>query len=77
MTASPCRWTRETHPEKTPARALPAARAANSSEKTMPPEGGPPKVSVAICGNTALGMPKTMAMTSMSNETMTTVFVPR
>ena len=67
-TASPCRRTRGIQPENTPPTTAPTLIAANNRPSADPPEIGSPKVSVAICGNSARGMPKTIAMMSTRNE---------
>ncbi len=72
ITASPCRSIRDTQPEKTPPRTAPAGMAANSRAKARPPPSGPPKLSCAICGKSARGMPKTIAMMSTTNDIIST-----
>src|SRR5699024_9297509 len=67
-TARPCRRTRGIHPENTPPITAPTLIAANSRPSAVPPEAGSPKDSVAICGNSARGMPNTMAMMSTRND---------
>ena len=71
-TATPCRLTRDTHPEKIPPATAPAGIAANSSANAQPPSSGPPKLSCAICGNSARGIPKTIAMMSTRNDIIST-----
>ncbi len=71
-TATPCRETRETQPEKTPPSTAPAGMPANSSANTIPPLSGPPKSTCAISGNSARGMPKTIAMMSTRNDISST-----
>ena len=67
-TARPCRRTRGIQPENTPPSTAPTLIAANNSPSAVPPVAGSPKDSVAICGKSARGMPKTMAMMSTRNE---------
>ncbi len=76
-TASPCRSTLETQPEKTPPRTAPAGIPAKSSAKTSPPAWGPPKSRWAISGNSARGMPKTIAIRSTTNDIISTGWPPR
>ena len=38
----------------------------------VPPSTGPPKLSCAICGNSARGMPKIIAIRSTTNDISTT-----
>ena len=68
ITATPCRCTRDTHPENTPPSTAPALIAANNSPSAVPPSAASPKVSCAICGNSARGMPNTIATRSTTNE---------
>ena len=72
MTARPCRSTRETQPENTPPSTAPIGMPANSSANAIPPPSGPPKSRCAISGNSARGMPKTIAMMSTTNDISST-----
>ena len=63
-TATPCRRTRDTHPENTPPSTAPTGIAANSHANAKPPPSGPPNDSCAIWGNSERGMPNTIAMRS-------------
>ena len=72
ITASPCRCTRETQPEKIPPSTAPAGIAAKSRAKARPPLSGPPKSRWATSGNSARGMPKTIAMMSTRNDISST-----
>ena len=76
-TTSPCRRIRGSHPENTPPATAPADIAAASSAIVVPPSTGPPKLSCAICGNSARGMPKTIAIRSTTNDISTTVLPAR
>ncbi len=67
-TAAPVRRTRDTQPLKTPPTTAPAGMAANSRANASPPSVGPPKSRLAICGNSARGMPKIMAMRSTTKD---------
>ena len=64
MTTRPCASMRETQPEKIPPITAPAGMAAKSSANAIPPSVGPPKDSCAICGNSARGIAKTIAIRS-------------
>ncbi len=75
ITATPCRRIRENQPENSPHSTAPSGMAANSQPSASPPPGGSPKVRSAISGNSALGMPATMAITSSSSEASSTVCV--
>ncbi|SKY28845.1 Uncharacterised protein [Mycobacteroides abscessus subsp. abscessus] len=55
----------------------PAGIDANNSANAQPPSIGPPKFSWAICGNSARGMPKIMAMRSTTNDTIRILCAPR
>ena len=55
-----------------PPRTAPAGMAANSSANARPPSSGPPKLACAISGNSARGMPKTIAMMSTRNDIIST-----
>jgi hypothetical protein len=63
---------RETQPEKTPPMTAPAGIPANSSANASPPSSGPEKLSCAISGNSARGIPKTIAMMSTRNDISST-----
>ena len=63
-TARPCRRTRPTQPELSAPSSAPDAGAAYSRPTTPAP---PPNVRVASSGNSARGMPNTMALMSMTN----------
>ena len=65
--AMPCRWIRWIQPPVSPPISEPIASPAFSMPSASPPPTGPPKVSCAICGNSARGMPKTIAMMSTTN----------
>jgi len=77
MTATPCRSTFDTHPLSTPPMTAPAGMAANNSANISPPLSGPPKSTWAISGNSARGMPKTMAIRSTTNDMSSTGWVLR
>ena len=77
ITARPCRCTWDTQPDSTPPMTAPAGIAANSSAKARPPSLGPPKSTCAISGNSARGMPKTIAMMSTPNDIISTGWVRR
>ncbi len=68
---------RGSQPENTPPSTAPAAMAADSSAMVVPPSTGPPKLSCAICGNNARGMPKIIAIKSTTNDINTTVLPAR
>ena len=70
--ARPCRSTRETQPDSTPPTTAPAGIAAKSRANARPPSDGPPKSTSAISGNSARGMPKTMAIMSTTNDISST-----
>ncbi len=72
ITARPCASTRETQPLSTPPSTAPAGIAANRSANTRPPSEGPPKSMSAISGNSARGIPKTIAMMSTTNDISST-----
>ncbi len=76
-TTSPWRRTRGSQPENTPPATAPAEIAAASSAIVVPPSTGPPKLSWAICGNSARGIPKTIAIRSTTNDINTTVLPAR
>ena len=71
-TARPWRSTRETQPEKTPPSTAPIGMPAKSSANAIPPLSGPPKSTCAISGNSARGMPKTIAMMSTRKDISST-----
>ena len=71
-TAKPCRSTRETQPEKMPPSTAPIGMPANSSANASPPPSGPPKLTWAISGNSARGIPKTIAMMSTRKDISST-----
>jgi hypothetical protein len=62
MTASPCRWTRLTQPVVSAPIRAPAPGAAYRKPSVEAP---PPNSPVASAGNSALGMPNTMALISI------------
>ena len=68
ITARPCASTRPTQPLSTPPSTAPTGIAAKSSAKTTPPSGGPPNTVSAISGNSARGIPNTIAMMSTTND---------
>ena len=63
-TPMPCRVTLDVHPDVRPHSIAPSGIAANSQPSARPPPGGSPNVFSAISGNSARGMPKTIAMMS-------------
>ncbi len=71
-TARPWRRTRGNHPENTPPATAPTDIAAANNAIVVPPSTGPPKLSWAICGNSARGMPKIIAIRSTTNDISTT-----
>ena len=77
ITARPCRSTRDTQPDRTPPTTAPAGIAAKSSANATPPSFGPLKATSASSGNSARGMPKTMAMMSTTNDIISTGCVRR
>jgi MFS family permease len=72
ITANPWRSTRETQPESTPPTTAPAGIAAKSSANARPPSEGPPKLSSAIWGKSARGIPNTIAMMSTRKDISST-----
>jgi hypothetical protein len=68
---------RGSQPENTPPTTAPTAIAADSSAIVVPPSTGPPKLSCAICGKSARGMPKIIAIRSTTNDISTTVLPAR
>jgi hypothetical protein len=76
-TASPWRLIRGSQPENTPPATAPADIAAASSAIVVPPSTGPPKVSCAICGNSARGIPRIIAIRSTTNDISTTWLLAR
>ena len=63
---------RGSQPENTPPATAPTDIAAASSAIVVPPSTGPPKLSCAICGNRARGMPRIIAIRSTTNDISTT-----
>src|SRR5690606_23321890 len=76
MTA-PERDMRENQPENSPKMAEPSGIAANSHPSAGPPPGGSPNVVSAISGNSARGMPATIAMMSTRNDTISSLRAAR
>src|SRR5690348_11670059 len=68
---------RGNQPENTPPATAPTDMAADSSAIVVPPSIGPPKLSCAICGNSARGMPRIIATRSTTNDISTTVLPAR
>ena len=68
---------RGSQPENTPPATAPTEMAAASNAIVEPPSTGPPKLSCAICGNSARGMPKIIAIKSTTNDISTTVLPAR
>ena len=73
VTATPCRRTRCSQPENSPAATIPIGIAANSRPSAIPPPTGSPKTVCEISGNTTRGIPKPIATTSMRNDTSSTL----
>src|SRR5690606_8363781 len=68
---------RPTQPDASPHTSAPIGMAANSQPSASPPPGGSPKVRSASSGNSALGMPATIAMMSSRKDASSTFLAAR
>ena len=68
----PAGRSRGSQPENTPPAPHRPRSPRPAARSLAPPSSGPPKLSCAICGNSARGMPKTIAIRSTTNDISST-----